>query len=116
MLVGDETAVPALRAILRHADPEELDRLDVHVEVSDARHAVGLDGHDVHLRGGHPPGFVLLKHLADVLTEDRMADIEYGWACGESALATGVRRMLVGRGLHRRSVFYSAFWRVETGI
>ncbi|XVV06488.1 SIP domain-containing protein [Actinosynnema sp. CA-248983] len=42
-----------------------------------------------------------------------LSTVDFAWARGESAPATGVRRHLVKeRGLDRRSVMFSGYWKV----
>lgn len=106
VLAADETALPALGAILE----TEQRPLRVYVEVPDASFRIPLDG-DVRwiYRGTGEPGAALLGSLA--ATE--LSTVDYGWACGESGLATGVRRHLVkDRGVDRKAIMFSGYWKV----
>lgn len=104
LLVADETALPALAAIL------EVESRPVHVfvEVPDESYRVPLDAQWVY-RGSAAPGSAVVEAIraADLST------VDYGWACGESGLATGVRRHLVkDRGVDRKAIMFSGYWRV----
>lgn len=109
LLVADETGAPALAAILdRHP---ERDRTVV-VEVPDLDHLsplpIDADAHVV-VRGERRPGEATLELLGGL----SLPTLGYAWVCGEHNLATGVRRHLVGeRGVHRKSVMFSSFWKV----
>jgi NADPH-dependent ferric siderophore reductase len=60
-------------------------------------------------RGGDEPG----SHVLRAVTGMPLPVPDYAWVCGESALATGVRRHLVKeRGMDRRSVMSSGYWKV----
>jgi NADPH-dependent ferric siderophore reductase len=104
LLVADETALPALAAIL------EVETRPVHVfaEVPDETYRADLDVEWV-LRGAAEPGSAVLKAIQDKAP----STVEYAWACGESGLATGVRRHLVkDRGVDRKSIMFSGYWKV----
>jgi len=38
--------------------------------------------------------------------------VVYAWACGESDLATGARRVLVRHGVDRRSIYFCGYWKL----
>jgi NADPH-dependent ferric siderophore reductase len=111
VIAGDETAVPAIAAILEQLDDEVVPH--VFVEVPSARDDLpGMPSPPrgtvtVVERGTGEPGSALLTAL-------RAADLPgltYGWACGEQALAAAVRRHLVDvRGLTKTSVYFCAYW------
>ena len=112
LLAADETAVPALAAIV-DAHPEVLDRATIHLEVSDPAvlTAYPFGGADVmvHVRTNGIPGSALVASLA---TTD-LGSVGYAWACGESGMVTGVRRHLVRTvGVDRRSVLFSGYWKL----
>lgn len=61
------------------------------------------------LRGSDEPGSAVLK----AIQSKALSAVEYAWACGESALATGVRRHLVkDRGVDRKAIMFSGYWKV----
>ncbi|CAN7228626.1 siderophore-interacting protein [Knoellia sp. LjRoot47] len=112
LLAADETAVPALAAIL-DAHPEVLDRATIHVEVSDpavlAAYAFGGADVTVHLRTDGGPGSALLPALA----EAQLGHLGYAWVCGESGMVTEARRHLVrSAGVDRRKVLFSGYWKL----
>jgi NADPH-dependent ferric siderophore reductase len=114
LLVGDESAVPAILSILAGA-PATLTG-DAFLEVPATA--------DIRDRVARPPG-VRLHWLArdgngDVpgalaLAAVREADLEppdYTWVAGESRLATGVRRHLAGeRGIPKAAIAFVGYWR-----
>ena len=109
LVAADETALPALSAILEaHPDAD----LHAFVEVPDDSYRLPIDcDHEVTwlVRGDEAPGSRLLPAVADADT----ADLGYAWLCGESAIATGLRRHLVkDRGVDRRRIMFSGYWKV----
>ena len=115
VLVADETAVPAVAAILDAwgGPTTAADHgVEVHVEVADP--AV-LDSYDlgdarVHVRTGRP-GSAVVPALDRTLAAGG-GHIAYGWACGEADLATGARRVLVRHGADKSSVLFCAYWKL----
>ena len=109
LVAADETALPALSAILEaHPDAD----IRAFVEVPDDSFRLPIDSaHEVTwlVRGDDAPGSRLLPSVADVDT----TDLGYAWLCGESAIATGLRRHLVKeRGVDRRRIMFSGYWKV----
>ena len=57
-------------------------------------------------------------HVVDAVRERLggaadFSGVDYAWACGEAALAAGVRRLLVKElGLDRRRIMFSGYWRI----
>ncbi|MFI7575460.1 siderophore-interacting protein [Micromonospora sp. NPDC049497] len=113
LLVADETALPAVggilawlpagtrvRAFVEVPDPGDIQDLptDAHAEVSWI------------VRGGTPAGSTL---LADAVRAARLpTGSPYAWIAGESSMVRAVRRHLVAdRGLDRRWVTFSGYWR-----
>ena len=116
--MADETAVPALLAILeerfRRGLPGLGEGIEAHVEVGSR---VVLDGLDlpaavtVHERGDAAPGTAVLAALATA--PDLTADLDYAWLCGESGLATSLRRHLVQEiGMDKRAITFSGYWKL----
>ncbi|MFJ6133008.1 siderophore-interacting protein [Janibacter terrae] len=118
LLVADETAVPALLAILEERDRRGLPGLgadiEAHVEVPSAEVLGGLDVParvTVHERGDAAPGTAVLTAL--VATPVSTADLDHAWLCGESGLATSLRRHLVQEvGMDRRAITFSGYWKL----
>ncbi|SEQ22448.1 siderophore-interacting protein [Lentzea albida] len=104
LLVADETALPALAAILE----AETRPLHVFAEVPDESYRLDLDVEWVY-RGDAEPGSAVLKAVQG----KALSTVDYAWACGESALATGVRRHLTkDRGVDRKAIMFSGYWKV----
>ncbi|MFD7814619.1 siderophore-interacting protein [Streptomyces sp. NPDC059785] len=115
LLVGEESALPAILAILEHA-PDSLAAevfLEVPEEADFRTDFTAPEGVRVHwlARGGTdmPPGAAALEAV-------RSAPLRpgpfYTWAAGESGLATGVRRHLVrDRGVPKRDIAFFGYWR-----
>ncbi|MET0424873.1 MAG: siderophore-interacting protein [Actinoplanes sp.] len=115
LLVGDESAVPAVLAILERS-PDSL-TAEVFLEVAqtaDIRtrvtappgvrvHWLARDG------GGAAPGMLALEAVRQAtLPPGRF----YTWAAGESKLPTGLRRHLVGdRGVAKADIAFIGYWR-----
>lgn len=112
LLAADETAVPALAAIL-DAHPEVLDRATIHLEVSDpallTAYPFAGAAVTVHRRRDGVPGSALLPALAAT----QLGPIGYAWVCGESGMVTQARRHLVRSvGVDRRKVLFSGYWKL----
>ena len=104
LLVADETALPALSAILE-AQPGAR----AIVEVPDESYLTPVpDGVEFVYRTEAEPG----SRALEAVTALPAADFDYAWVCGESNLATSVRRHLVkDRGLDRRKIMFSGYWK-----
>ncbi|MGW5723992.1 siderophore-interacting protein [Amycolatopsis sp. NPDC003865] len=114
LLAGDESALPAIPAILEGA-PSDL-VAEVFLEVpstADVRPVRAPPGARVHWlprdEPGRRPGTPALKTIEPAeLPEER----SYTWVAGESALATGVRRHLVReRGRPKGDIAFLGYWR-----
>lgn len=112
-LVADESALPALAAILASLPgdargralvevPTEGDRLDL-----EGPRGVEVDWVVRNGSGGLPGQAA----LAAVLAEEPPGPGVHGWAAGESALATGVRRHWVQSGMPKDDVAFCGYWR-----
>ena len=50
---------------------------------------------------------------ASATAPDLTADLDYAWLCGESGLATSLRRHLVQEvGMDKRSITFSGYWKL----
>ncbi|SDH96273.1 NADPH-dependent ferric siderophore reductase, contains FAD-binding and SIP domains [Sinosporangium album] len=111
LLVADEAAMPALSAILE-ALPVGAENVQAMVELPDESYKVEVDTHlavRYLFRGGAAPGSLAVKAVADAA----VSELDYAWVCGESALATGIRRHLVKeRGLDRKKIMFSGYWKL----
>lgn len=112
LIVGDETSLPAIAAILESAagalDAEVLVELP-HAE--DAQAVDTLTPISWLLRGDERPGTRAVEEVRTRLgAGERFA---YAWACGEAQLATSVRRLLVtDHGMDPDAVMFSGYWRL----
>ncbi|CAL9380126.1 Vibriobactin utilization protein ViuB [Nocardiopsis dassonvillei] len=114
LLVGDESAVPALLSIVEAA-PRDL-RAEVFLEVpesSDIREVEVPGGVNLHWLprdgGGGVPGELALR---TVLAAEPPEGRPYCFVAGERALPTGLRRELVrGRGVPRTHISFIGYWR-----
>jgi NADPH-dependent ferric siderophore reductase len=115
LLVGDESALPAILSILSDA-PDTLTG-DVFLEVpetADVRAGIACPpGVRVHWLprndAGAIPGTLALD---TVRTTTGLAAPAYAWVAGEAKLVTGVRRHLTGeRGIPKSDITYIGYWR-----
>ncbi|WP_329051477.1 siderophore-interacting protein [Amycolatopsis sp. NBC_01488] len=103
LLAGDETALPAIATIL-----SEVDNAVAFVEVAAAAEEQPLPVHWLH-RDGAEHGVKLLEAVRDAkLGPGSVA----AWLAGEAGMVRALRRHLVGeRGLDKRVVEFSGYWR-----
>ncbi|KAA1380877.1 siderophore-interacting protein [Aeromicrobium fastidiosum] len=115
LLVGDESALPAILAILEQA-PRDLEAqvfLEVpHAgDVRDVRVPAGVTMHWLPREDEHAvPGRLALQTLSEtVRPRDRPA---YAFIAGESGLATGARRFLVNEvGMPKTDITFQGYWK-----
>jgi NADPH-dependent ferric siderophore reductase len=107
LLAADETALPALCSILESGASGDV---RIFAEVPDEGYRVEVDAPVTWLyRGTDEPG----SHMVRAVHDTSLPTLDYAWVCGESGLATGLRRHLVKeRGVDRRSVMFSGYWKV----
>lgn len=114
LIVGDETALPAIGALLEDLKPGE--RAVVYAEVADAAEEQNLategeaEAHWLH-RDGLPPG-----ESGVLLDAVRAAEFPPGpvfaWVAGESASVRALRRHLANdRGIDKRAIAFTGYWR-----
>lgn len=113
VLVGDETALPAIAAICTslpaHATGSVL------LEAPSAEDALAFphpDGIAVHWfvrASGEAPGALVLPALRELTLPDAPL---HAYAAGEQSLASGARKLLVGeRGVDKEQVSFCGYWR-----
>jgi NADPH-dependent ferric siderophore reductase len=115
LLVGDESALPAILSILEQA-PHDLEAqvfLEVpHAgDVRDVPVPAGVRMHWLPREDEHAtPGRLALRTLSEaVLPHDRPA---YAFIAGESGLATGARRFLVNEvGMSKTDISFQGYWK-----
>ncbi|MDR5699655.1 siderophore-interacting protein [Agromyces aerolatus] len=115
LLVGDESALPAVVGILRDLPRDARGHAIVEIADLDDRQEVdGPDGVEVHWvvrEPGRRIGEAALQHLIDLPPLDGTVS---AFAAGESKLATGARRHLVNeRGVPKASVTFCGYWRAR---
>ena len=114
LIVGDESALPAIGAIVESLRFSQ--RARVFVEIADRRDEQSFEtAADVEIswlhRGATPAHESQL--LLDAVRSSAIPDIHgYFWLAGESSVVTALRRHLVNeRGVHRRQVNFTGYWR-----
>ncbi|MEV6287787.1 siderophore-interacting protein [Kribbella sp. NPDC051770] len=114
LLVGDETALPAIAAIIEQLDPGA--RALAFIEVgtrADELHIPRHPGVRIHwLHRGEPRPTncdLLLRRLRETALPTGRP---YAWLAGESSLVTSVRRHLVtDRGFDKSHIYFCGYWR-----
>lgn len=114
LLVGDETGLPAVLGILRDLPRDAVGHALVEIpDADDAQPVDAPDGMAVHwvVRApGDRPGARALDHVRELAWPP---GVPYAFAVGESGLATGVRRHLVGeRGVPKANVTFCGYWKL----
>jgi NADPH-dependent ferric siderophore reductase len=113
LLVGDETALPAIAGILRDLPRDTVGEAVIEVpDIADAQEAGEPDGVGVHwvVRPADArPGALALEHALELPPGDGPVQV---FAAGESALATGVRRSLVERGVPKGAITFCGYWKL----
>lgn len=112
LLVGDESALPAIAGILRDA-PDTLTGLAV-IEVGD-----DLDVRDLTAPAGVETVWVVRRDeapgsvaAAEVQRRGVPATLTYAYLAGPASLATGLRRFLVREnGVDKQRVSFTGYWR-----
>lgn len=115
LLVGDESALPAVLGILRDLPRDARGQAIIELpDLADRQHVDAPEGFDVHWivrRPEQPAGRAALEHLPELSLP---TDSVYAFAAGESKLATGARRFLVGeRGISKRDISFCGYWRAH---
>ncbi len=116
LLVGDETAVPAISAILERLPEQATAR--VFVEVADAADEIPLPGPatghgDVRVDWVHRDGAAPGEAVLDAVRRAELPGATpYAWLAGEAGLVKHTRRHLVrDRGVDKRAITFTGYWR-----
>jgi NADPH-dependent ferric siderophore reductase len=117
LLVGDETALPAIAGIAASLPATATGTAIIEVpsaeDALDFAHPEGLDVVFLERSHGDKPGVPALEALTKLPAEQVTADGIHAFLAGEQALATDGRRHLVTeRGLDKNQVSFSGYWRV----
>ncbi|MFB4354487.1 siderophore-interacting protein [Microbacterium sp. LS_15] len=114
VLIGDETALPAISSICAslpdHATGTALIEVPSDDDALDFPHPAGIDV--VWLTRPHefPPGSRALAQLHDLALPESPF---HAYAAGEQSLASGVRKHLVGeRGVDKNAVSFCGYWKL----
>ncbi|MFT4124037.1 MAG: siderophore-interacting protein [Microbacteriaceae bacterium] len=115
ILVADESGLPAVRGILRSLGGDVVGRAIVEVpdpgDVEELAAPPGVSVRWLPRAGlGTPPGGAALAALAKAAPPRPDG---YAFVVGESALATGGRRLLHRAGLAKGRITFSGFWKDE---
>lgn len=117
VLVGDETALPAIASICASLPASAVGTAIIEVPAGeDALEFPHPDGVEVTWIVRPPeeqPGSLALETLRETSLPDAPF---HAYAAGEQSLASGVRRQLVGeRGVDKHSVSFCGYWKIGTG-
>ncbi|WP_247046560.1 siderophore-interacting protein [Arthrobacter rhizosphaerae] len=115
LLAGDETAVPAITAMLETLPARFTG--NAFLEVPDAGDVQQFPGHPgirthwlIRNSSGVGHGQLLLAAVKNSVTEQERGP-EYAWIAGEASVVTGMRRYLVrDRGMDRNNVTFRGYW------
>ncbi|SDS50312.1 siderophore-interacting protein [Agrococcus carbonis] len=113
LMVGDESALPAIAGICGSLDPEAQGVAIIEVghrdDIQDVQAPAGLDVRWIE-RGGAREGDAALEELRGL----RLAtELGYAYSAGEQALATGARRHLVrDRGIDKQRITFTGYWKL----
>jgi NADPH-dependent ferric siderophore reductase len=107
LLIGDETALPAIGAILETLQTPAI----VLLEVDGAFGRIDLAGPATWLSRKGKRGAQVLEKLQSTTFPDGKP---YAWVSGESKLATSVRRYLVNeRSIAKKDIYFCGYWRAN---
>ncbi|HVV10748.1 siderophore-interacting protein [Amycolatopsis sp.] len=112
LLVGDETALPAIGAILADLPRGAVARAYIEIDDLAEEQELATDG-DVEInwvhRGSSPHGAALLSAVREAKFPD---GAPYAWISGEAGMVKYARRHLVReRGVDKRAITFTGYWR-----
>lgn len=110
LLVGDETAIPAVAQLLESIPGEAA--VDVHLEVAHPDARLALPRHPGATVTWHdlPPGAAPGAALVDAVTGAHLG-VGHVWVAGEAAAVQRVRRLLADRGVPRTRTTVRGYWK-----
>lgn len=114
LLVGDETALPAIASIAASVPAGATGTAIIEVpsldDALDFPHPEGLSVEWVLRPHDEQPGALALQRVAEL---DLPAETFHTYAAGEQSLASGVRKLLVGeRGVDKNTVSFCGYWKI----
>lgn len=114
LLVGDETALPAIASIAASVPAGATGTAIIEVpsldDALDFPHPEGLSVEWVLRPHDEQPGAIALQRVAEL---DLPAETFHTYAAGEQSLASGVRKLLVGeRGVDKNTVSFCGYWKI----
>ncbi|MCK2022917.1 siderophore-interacting protein [Microbacterium sp. kSW2-24] len=114
LLVGDETALPAIASIAASVPAGAIGTAIIEVpsldDALDFPHPEGLSVEWVLRPHDEQPGALALQRVAEI---DLPAETFHTYAAGEQSLASGVRKLLVGeRGVDKNTVSFCGYWKI----
>ncbi|WP_336641073.1 siderophore-interacting protein [Microbacterium sp. USHLN272] len=114
LLVGDETALPAIASIAASVPVGATGTAIIEVpsldDALDFPHPEGLSVEWVLRPHDEQPGALALQRVAEL---DLPAETFHTYAAGEQSLASGVRKLLVGeRGVDKNTVSFCGYWKI----
>lgn len=114
LLIGDETALPAIAAICAslpaHAVGTAIIEAPAEEDALDFPHPPGVELVWITRPHGSAPGALALETLRTTVLPDAPF---HTYAAGEQSLAAGARRHLVGeRGVDKQSVSFCGYWKI----
>lgn len=114
LLIGDETALPAIASIAASLPADATGTAIIEVPGEDDAlvfsHPAGLDVRWLVRPTTGTPGATALAALHETTLPDAPF---HAYAAGEQALATGARKLLVGeRGVDKHAVSFCGYWRI----
>ncbi|MFK3835948.1 siderophore-interacting protein [Microbacterium sp. NPDC087868] len=114
LLVGDETALPAIASIAESVPVGAIGTAIIEVpsldDALDFPHPEGLSVEWVLRPHDEQPGALALQRVAEI---DLPAETFHTYAAGEQSLASGVRKLLVGeRGVDKNTVSFCGYWKI----
>jgi NADPH-dependent ferric siderophore reductase len=107
LLVGDESAIPAIAAICEALGPDE--QALALIEIRDDADRVPIPA-DVRwiARGAEPPGTAQL--LSDVLADIAVPRDAHAYLLGETRAMVALRTLLEARGVEHDAIFVKGYW------